>query len=95
VIEHLLVANGWFKKHNLNIAWLTINTLEQHQTKTKHTRDIYDRCGVYEMKCVDCGGTYVGQTGRKFRVRYRDIKTIKLTRDTRSISGTQDTRMEL
>jgi hypothetical protein len=33
------------------------------------------------MKFMECGGTYVGQTGRKFRVRYkehvRDIKNNK------------------
>jgi hypothetical protein len=61
-----------FKKFNLNIAWRTINTLEQHLTITKHKNDIYDRCGVYKMKCMECGGAYVGQTGKKFRVRYKE-----------------------
>jgi hypothetical protein len=38
-----------FKKYNLNIAWQTINTLEQHITKTKlkHMRDIYMTVVVY------------------------------------------------
>jgi hypothetical protein len=70
-----------FKKFNLNIAWRTTNTLEQHLSTTKHKTDIYDRCGVYKIKCTDCGGAYVGQTGRKFRVRFkehaRDIRSNK------------------
>jgi hypothetical protein len=36
---------------------------------------------VYKIKCTDCGGAYIGQTGRKFRVRFkehiRDIRSNK------------------
>jgi hypothetical protein len=56
-------------------------TLEQHLTNPKHKKDIYDRCGVYKMKCIDCGGAYISQTGRNLRVRYkehiRDIRNNK------------------
>jgi hypothetical protein len=61
-----------FKKYNLNIAWRTNNTLEQHLTNSKHRKDIYHRCGVYKMKCMECGGAYIGLTGRNFRVRYKE-----------------------
>jgi hypothetical protein len=70
-----------FRKYNLNIAWRTNNTLEQHLTNPKHKKDIYDCCGVYKMKSIDCEGAYIGQTGRNFRVRYkehiRDIRNNK------------------
>jgi hypothetical protein len=70
-----------FNKYNLNVAWRTNNSLEQHLSITKHTGDIYDRCGVYKIKCLECGGAYIGQTGRKFRSRYkehiRDIRSNK------------------
>jgi hypothetical protein len=70
-----------FKKFNMNIAWWTTNTLEQQLSTTKHKTDIYDRCGVYKIKCTDCGGAHIGQTGRKFHVRFkehiRDIRSNK------------------
>jgi hypothetical protein len=71
-----------FKKFNLNIVCRTVNTLEQHLTKTKHKGDIYDRCGVYKIKCMECRGAYIGQTGRKFRIRYKEhIRDIRNNRD--------------
>jgi hypothetical protein len=40
----------------------------------------YNRCGIYKLIC-QCGGAYVGLTGRKFRTRYkehvRDIRSNK------------------
>jgi hypothetical protein len=77
-----------FKKFNLNIVWQTINTLEQHLTKTKHKGDIYDRCSVYKMKCMECGGAYIGQTGRKFHIRYKEhIRDIRSNRDNTGYSN--------
>jgi hypothetical protein len=70
-----------FKKYNVNIAWCTNNSLEQHLSKKRQKRDQYDRCGIYKLICLECGGAYVGQMGRKFRTRYkehiRDIRNNK------------------
>jgi hypothetical protein len=60
-----------FKDTQLNIACRTQNTIEnilRHNTKTEK----YDNSGVYQMKCIDCPLRYIGQTGRTFKVRYKE-----------------------
>jgi hypothetical protein len=37
-----------FKKFNMNIAWQTTNTLEQHLNTTKHKTDIY----MTDVACI-------------------------------------------
>jgi hypothetical protein len=59
----------------------------QHLTNSKHKKDIYDRCGVYKMKCIDCGGAYIGQTGRNFRVRYKEHTSIRDIRYNKTNTG--------
>jgi hypothetical protein len=65
----------------VDIAWHTNNSLEQHLSIKTHKGDPYDHCGVYKLICQECGGANVGQTGRKFRTRYkehvRDIRSNK------------------
>jgi formate/nitrite transporter FocA (FNT family) len=37
-----------------------------------HTQiDKYNNSGIYQMKCLDCLLKYIGQTGRKFNLRYK------------------------
>jgi hypothetical protein len=32
----------------------------------------YDNSGIYQMKCLDCPLRYIGQTGRTFKIRYKE-----------------------
>ena len=32
----------------------------------------YEKNGVYQLECLTCNKVYTGQTGRPFRVRYRE-----------------------
>jgi hypothetical protein len=34
--------------------------------------DKFNHSGVYEMRCKSCDLKYIGQTGRNFRIRYKD-----------------------
>jgi hypothetical protein len=60
-----------FKNYNVDIAWHTNNSLEQHLSIKRQNGDQYDHCGIYKLR-LECGGAYVGQTGRKFRTRYKE-----------------------
>jgi hypothetical protein len=40
--------------------------------------DKYNNSRIYQNKCKDCHKTYVGQTGRKFKTRYKEhIQSIR------------------
>ena len=34
--------------------------------------DHFDKSGIYQLTCPDCGKAYVGQTGRSFCTRFRE-----------------------
>jgi hypothetical protein len=36
------------------------------------SKDKYDRCGVYKLKCESCPKVYIGQTGRSFNVTFKE-----------------------
>jgi hypothetical protein len=52
-----------------------------NKTKTEK----YDNSGVYQMKCLDCPLRYIGQTGRTFKIRYKEH--IQAIRNQNSNSG--------
>jgi hypothetical protein len=61
------------KKHNINVAFRTFNTLGRHLMKAKcksNDSDTVDKCGVCKLKCGSCPCVYLGQTGRSFRTDY-------------------------
>jgi hypothetical protein len=67
-----------FKEFNVNISFRTRNTIENILTKQRSLRNQYDKSGVYGLKCQNCPSIYIGQTGRSFRVRYKEhIQDIK------------------
>jgi hypothetical protein len=73
-----------FKDTQLNTAFRTQNTIEnilRYKTKTEK----YDNSGVYQMKCLDCPLRYIGQTGRTFKIRYKEH--IQAIRNNNSNSG--------
>jgi hypothetical protein len=55
------------------VFYTTNNRLDKLlQNNTPRTKNKYDRSGVYQLKCPSCDKKYVGQTGRPFRVRFRE-----------------------
>ena len=63
-----------FKHTNVRIAYRTQNTiaklLRHHHNPTQD--DHFDKSGIYQLSCPDCGKAYVGQTVRSFRTRFRE-----------------------
>jgi hypothetical protein len=44
-----------------------------------HTPDSFSSLGVYKLICPDCHKAYVGQTGRKFAILYKEHKAAFLS----------------
>jgi hypothetical protein len=61
-----------FTHTNLRIAFKTNNTIQNHLQPKKTNPDKYNNSGIYQMKCKDCHKKYIGQTGRKFKTRYKE-----------------------
>jgi hypothetical protein len=65
------------KKFNINVAFKTRNTLAKW-LRHKQSRsdddngDKYDTCGIYKLKCRNCSSSYISQTGRSFKVRFKE-----------------------
>lgn len=57
------------------MAYTTRNNLGKLlNLKLQNTKqpDKYDKSGAYQLKCPMCHKRYIGQTGRPFRVRFRE-----------------------
>jgi hypothetical protein len=70
-----------FRKTNLKIAYRTTNTIKHHLKPKNQITDIYNKSGVYQLKCNECPIKYIGQTGRTSKARFKehiqDIRTNK------------------
>jgi hypothetical protein len=66
-----------FKNTQPSVGFRTqniINNILKHHAQT----DKYNNSGIHQMKCLNYPLKYVGQTGRSFRVRYKeDIHAIR------------------
>jgi hypothetical protein len=61
-----------FRNTDLKIPYKMTNTIK-HRLKPKGTsKDTYNQNGIYQLQCSQCPLKYIGQTGRTFRVRYRE-----------------------
>jgi len=65
--------NKLFTNTKLKVAGTTNNNLGKllHNNVTEKT-DKYGKSGVYQLNCPTCNKKYIGQTGRPFRVRFRE-----------------------
>jgi hypothetical protein len=71
------------------VSFRTTNTIQNHLKPKEKTIDAYNQSGVYQLKCNDCPLKYVGQTGRIFKVRYKEhIQAIK-TKDKKNSNYAQ------
>jgi hypothetical protein len=64
------------RKFNINVAFRCRNTLghwlTQKPVKFKTDTEKYEACGVYNIKCRSCHSSYIGQTGRSFKTRFKE-----------------------
>jgi hypothetical protein len=61
-----------FRHTNLKIAYKSTNTIK-HLLKPKQDKpDIYNQSGIYQIQCGEYPLKYIRQTGRTFRVRYKE-----------------------
>jgi hypothetical protein len=66
-----------FKNTDVKIAHRTTNTIQNH-LREKRQNNIYERSGIYQLKCGGCHKKYVGQAGRNFQKRYKEhIQSIR------------------
>jgi hypothetical protein len=61
-----------FEYFNINISYRTRKTIENFLNLHKSRNSLYEESGVYELKCQNCPGSYIGQTGRNFKTRYKE-----------------------
>jgi hypothetical protein len=63
------------RKFNINVSFKTNNSLEnclKRKNLFNGSNDKYGQCGIYKMKCESCSKGYIGQTGRSFKVRFKE-----------------------
>jgi hypothetical protein len=71
----VLYITRYFKKRNINITFRTSNTLGRYLTKAYRksaNSELLDKCGVNKLKCGSCSGVYLSQTGRKFKIKFKE-----------------------
>lgn len=63
---------GIFKKRNINIAFSTDNKVGSLLIHNIQKFNQHQESGVYRLSCSDCDAVYIGQTGRKLEIRFRE-----------------------
>jgi hypothetical protein len=43
-----------FKNTNVKVTYRTNNTIQNHLRERRKNNNIYERCGVYQLKCGGC-----------------------------------------
>ena len=65
------IIKNVFKKLNINVFFKTTNNLRNFFRHNEHS-ELENNSGVYKIVCDDCDMFYIGQTGRKFKDRFRE-----------------------
>jgi hypothetical protein len=73
-----------FRNTDLKIAYKVNSTIETLSKTTRTHLDKYSASGIYKLTRPDCGKAYVGQTGRSFSVRYKELRHSFRTNNTNS-----------
>lgn len=66
------------EKFGINIAFKPCRNVGNIMFNVKDKTDNSEKCGVYRIDCSDCNGSYIGQTGRTFSIRYKEHTTRNL-----------------
>ena len=66
-----------FQNSKFKITFKTKNNVfdlinKKTNTTIDHNKNDYERSGIYKINCPQCDMYYIGQTGRKFKVRYKE-----------------------
>jgi len=56
----------------MKVAYRTNNTIQENLTPKTHIHKKFLATGIYKLTCLDCGKTYIGQTGWNFSKRYNE-----------------------
>jgi hypothetical protein len=65
----------------IKIAFRTSNTIDKLLGNGYKTNK-YEKSGIYKLTCQSCQKTYIGQTGRNLKTRYKEhIRNIRLNKD--------------
>ncbi|KAK9496972.1 hypothetical protein O3M35_012832 [Rhynocoris fuscipes] len=59
-------------KLGLQISFRTDNNIFRNINTQTNDQNVYDRSGIYKLTCPDCNQTYIGQTGRTLKDRYKE-----------------------
>jgi chromosome condensin MukBEF complex kleisin-like MukF subunit len=69
------------KNTNIKIAFRTNNTIDNILDE-RITTNKYEQTGIYRLTCAECKKVYIGQTGRTFKIRYKEhIFSMKYNRE--------------
>jgi hypothetical protein len=69
-----------FKQTQLKVSFRATNTIQQNLA-IKHAYE--DPSGIYELRCNTCNKSYVGQSGRSIKIRYKEhIRYIRTNNST-------------
>lgn len=60
------------RDNGVHVAFRTNNTIRRVVCNGKEKTELGKKSGVYKLTCDECGGVYVGQTGRSFEIRYKE-----------------------
>lgn len=73
------------RNNGVHVAFRTNNTIRRVICNGKEKTELGNKSGVYKLTCDECGGVYVGQTGRSFEIRYKEhIAAVRNERPERS-----------
>jgi hypothetical protein len=61
-----------FKNTNVKVVYTTKNNLSKLLAVQAQKTNKYDGNGIYQLEYPTCNKKYTGQTGRPFRVRFRE-----------------------
>ena len=74
----LLIAK-FLKSQNFHVSFRNNFTIHKLLVNNKIvTKNNLSRSGIYKIKCNDCNFVYIGQTGRNFKIRFKEhINSLK------------------
>jgi hypothetical protein len=79
--DRIRILTKIFRKSNIRVAFSVNNTIKK-KCNSSSLVDKYSKSGVYSLKCLSCDQIYVGQTGRSFKIRYKEhISDIRHNKD--------------
>jgi hypothetical protein len=61
-----------FKNTEIGISYRTKNNIKHLLRIKENNNRKYNLSGVYQLQCADCPRKYIGQTGRTFKIRFKE-----------------------